>query len=159
MLTRLGWQPQPNDASRTLELRALLIRSLAVAAKDAEALARSRALHQQYLQDSTRVEPNIASAVAAAVASAGTGDEYTMFVERFKNAATPQEERRYQSLLASFPGTNEMATTLAMTLNGQVRTQDAPYLVAQCMRNRDNGSQAWQFVKDNWDEMLSCRYC
>ncbi len=153
-LTRLGWQPQPDDASRTLELRAVLIRSLAVAAKDAEALARSRALHQQYLQDSTRVEPNIASAVAAAVASAGTGDEYTMFVERFKNATTPQEERRYQSLLASFPGTNEMAATLTMTLNGEVRTQDAPYLVAQCMRNRDNGSQAWQFVKDNWNELL-----
>ncbi|MCZ6872052.1 MAG: ERAP1-like C-terminal domain-containing protein, partial [bacterium] len=27
-------------------------------------------------------------------------------------------------------------------------------LVAQCMRNRDHGAQAWQFVKDNWQQML-----
>ena len=57
-------------------------------------------------------------------------------------------------MLASFPGTDEMATTLQMTLNGEVRTQDAPYLVAQCMRNRDRGAQAWRFVRDNWDAML-----
>ncbi|MEE9145870.1 MAG: M1 family metallopeptidase [Candidatus Tectomicrobia bacterium] len=152
--TRLGWTPQPGDTSRILELRGLLIRALAMSAKDAEMLARSRELHQSYLQDSTSVEPNIASAVAAAVASAGASHDYTVFVERFKKAATPQEERRYQSLLASFPGTDEMATTLQMTLNGEVRTQDAPYLVAQCMRNRDRGAQAWRFVRDNWDAML-----
>ena len=154
MLAQLGWQPQAGDAARTQELRALLIRSLATTANDADTLARSRDLHAQYLQDSASVEPNIASAVAAAVATNGTADDYQVFVKRFKNAATPQEERRYQTLLAAFPGAEQMADTLRMTLNGEVRTQDAPYLVAQCMRNRDHGAQAWQFVKDNWEQML-----
>ncbi|MGQ4809679.1 Aminopeptidase N [Candidatus Entotheonellaceae bacterium PAL068K] len=153
-LTQLGWAPQPGDTSRILELRGLLIRSLATVAKDAEALARSRELHQSYLHDSASVEPNLASAVAAAVASAGMSHDYTVFVERFKNAATPQEERRYQSLLASFPGAIEMGLTLQMTLGGEVRTQDAPYLVAHCMRHRDHGALAWRFVKDNWTTML-----
>ncbi len=153
-LDRLGWEARESDTSRLRELRGLLIRSLAVAAQDADVLARSRERHQSYLQDSASVEPNIASAVAAAVASAGTREDYTMFVNRFKNASTPQEERRYQTLLASFPGETEMAATLAMTLNGEVRTQDAPYLVGQCMRNRNNGVQAWRFVRDSWDAML-----
>lgn len=154
MLDQLGWQPQAGDAARTLELRALLIRSLATTARDAETLARSRDLHAQYLHDSASVEPNIAAAVAAAVAANGTADDYQAFVKRFKNAATPQEERRYQTLLAAFPGATQIANTLRMTLDGEVRTQDAPYLVAQCMRNRDHGAQAWQFVKDNWEKML-----
>jgi puromycin-sensitive aminopeptidase len=153
-LARLGWEPRPDDASRTLELRGLLIRSIAIAGQDQEALAACRDLHAQYLEDRSSVEPNIAAAVAAAVASAGSCADYTAFVDRFKHAATPQEERRYQSLLAAFPGVEEIASTLEMTLNGEVRTQDAPYLVAQCMRNREQGMQAWRFVVDHWEQML-----
>jgi puromycin-sensitive aminopeptidase len=153
-LARLGWEPRPDDASRTLELRGLLIRSLAIAGQDQDALAACRDLHATYLEDRSSVEPNIAAAVAAAVASAGSRADYTAFVDRFKHAATPQEERRYQTLLAAFPGVEEMASTLAMTLNGEVRTQDAPYLVAQCMRNREQGVQAWRFVVDHWEQML-----
>ena len=38
-----------------------------------------------------------------------------------------------------------------MTLSGEIRTQDAPYLLAGCMVNRENGPQAWAFIKANWD--------
>ena len=46
-----------------------------------------------------------------------------------------------------------MKRTLDMSLSGEVRTQDAPYLLAVCMRNREQGYLAWQFVKDNWDKI------
>lgn len=154
-LERLGWEPRSDDTSRDLELRGLLIQSLAVDAQDADVLTRCRAVHTQYLQDAARVEPNIGAAVAAAVASVGTLDDYRTFVQQFKTASTPQVERRYQMLLASFPGEDNMRRTLKMTLNGEIRTQDAPYLIGQCMHNRDHGVQAWRFVKDNWDRMLT----
>ena len=153
-LERLGWTPKPDDTSRTLELRGLLIRSLAVVASDAGAQEQCRDLHGRYLQDSSSVEPNVAAAAASAVACCGSEGDYGVFVERFKSGATPQEVRRYQNLLASFPGTDQIITTLDMSLDGTVRTQDAPYLVAQCLRNRRCGGQAWRFVRDNWDAML-----
>ncbi|MCY4514013.1 MAG: M1 family metallopeptidase, partial [Candidatus Tectomicrobia bacterium] len=153
-LERLGWSPKPDDNSRTLELRGLLIRSLAVAANDTEAQLQCRELHARHLQDGSSVEPNIAAAAAAAVACCGSGDDYTAFVDRFKTGATPQEVRRYQSLLASFPGPAQMSATLTMSLDGTVRTQDAPYLVAQCLRNQHCDKQAWHFVQDNWEAML-----
>ncbi len=153
-LARLGWEPGPGESPRTLELRGLLLRALAVSALDEEAIAYSRTVHERYLRDSTGVEPNIAAAVAAAVAATGTSQDYAVFLARFQHAATPQEERRYQTLLAAFPGVSEMATTLEMSLNGTIRTQDAPYLVAQCMRHRDHGVQAWRFVRDHWEQML-----
>ena len=153
-LERLGWTPKPDDTSRTLELRGLLIRSLAVTANDAGAQDQCRDLHARHLQDSRSVEPNVAAAAAAAVACCGSEDDYDVFVERSKTGATPQEVRRYQSLLASFPGADQMTATLDVSLNGTVRTQDAPYLVALCLRNRRCGEQAWRFVRDNWEAML-----
>ncbi len=153
-LERLGWTPKPDDTSRVLELRGLLIRSLAVAANDAGAQEQCRELHGRYLQDSNSVEPNVVAAASAAVACCGSEDDYGVFVERFKTGATPQEVRRYQNLLASFPGAAQIARTLDMSLDGTVRTQDAPYLVAQCLRNRRCGEQAWRFLRDNWEAML-----
>jgi puromycin-sensitive aminopeptidase len=153
-LERLGWTPKADDTSRTLELRGLIIRSLAVTANDAGIQEQCRDLHASYMQDSSDVEPNVAAAAAAAVACCGNTDDYGMFVERFKTGATPQEVRRYQNLLALFPGADQMAATLAMSLDGTVRTQDAPYLVAQCLRNPRRGEQAWRFVRNNWDAML-----
>ena len=153
-LDRLGWTPRGDDTSRILELRGLIIRSLAVAANDAGAQEQCRELHGRYLQDNASVEPNVAAAAAAAVACCGSEADYAVYVERSKTGATPQEVRRYQNLLASFPGPDEMSATLDMSLDGTVRTQDAPYLVALCLRNRRCGEQAWHFVRDNWAAML-----
>lgn len=154
VLDRLGWERRESDSPRALELRGLLIRVLAVTVKDPDVIPKCRRLHGAYLADSSAVEPNVAAGVAAAVAANGTPGDYGVFLSRFKNAATPQEERRYQFLLAGFPGAAEMNCTLEMTLNGEVRTQDAPYLIAQCLMNRAQGRRAWEFVRDHWDEML-----
>ena len=96
----------------------------------------------------------MASAAATGVVAAkGDTAKYEVFLEKYKNPATPQEERRYQSALSAFPGQDEMNRTLAMSLDGTVRTQDAPYLLAVCMRNKDQGYLAWEFIKDNWDKI------
>ena len=151
--SRLGWEPQDDDSPRDLELRGVLTRSLAVTARDADALARLRDLHDHHLAGQA-VEPNLASASANAVAVVGSANDYEAFLTRFKDAPTPQEERRYMSSLASFPGEGEMSNTLDMCLNGDVRSQDAPYLIAACLMNRHHGFKAWQFVKSHWEEML-----
>ncbi len=153
-LERLGWEPVRGDPPRTLELRGLLFRALAATAADEDTLARGRRLHDAYLADPAAVEPNLAAAAAAAVAARGTTADYDRFAARSRGAATPQEERRYRSLLAAFPGAPEMDRTLAMTLDGTVRTQDAPYLVAECLVNRDQGERAWAFVATHWEQML-----
>ena len=152
-LSRLGWDPQNDDSPRDLELRGVLARSLAVTARDKGTLARLRKLHDGYMSGDA-IEPNLASASANAVAVVGSASDYESFLNRFKNPATPQEERRYMGMLASFPGEGEMQNTLDMCINGDVRSQDAPYLVGAAMYNRHHGSKAWEFVKSHWDEML-----
>ncbi len=152
-LSRLGWDPRDGDSPRDLELRGLLCRSLGITARDEDAMARLRELHDGYLTG-TAIEPNLAAASANAVAIVGSASDYEAFLGRFKNAATPQEERRYMTLLSSFPGEGEFQNTLEMCLNGEVRSQDAPYLAGGAMFNRHHGFSAWQFIKSHWDEML-----
>ena len=152
-LSRLGWEASDGDSPRDLELRGVLCRSLGITARDEDAMIRLGKLHDRYLAGSP-VEPNLAAASANAVAIVGSANDYETFLDRFKNASTPQEERRYMTLLASFPGEGEFRNTLAMCLNGEVRSQDAPYLAGGAMFNRNHGYSAWEFIKSHWDEML-----
>ena len=152
-LDRLGWEPGDADSPRDLELRGLFIRLLANVGNDDLALENAGDLHDSYLRDAGSVEPNMAAAVTGVVASKGDTAKYDLFLKKYRNPSTPQEERRYQSALSAFPGEAEMKRTLAMTLDGTVRTQDAPYLLAVCMRNKYQGHLAWDFVKENWDKI------
>ena len=152
-LSRLGWEPRDGESPRDLELRGLLCRSLGITARDEDAMARLRGLHDGYLTGAA-IEPNLAAASANAVAIVGSESDYEAFLGRFKDAATPQEERRYMTLLSSFPGEGEFQNTLEMCLNGEVRSQDAPYLAGGAMFNRHHGFTAWQFIKSHWDQML-----
>jgi len=43
---------------------------------------------------------------------------------------------------------------MEMTLNGEVRTQNAPYLMHSLLVNTTCRYEAWDFVKRNWEEML-----
>ena len=44
--------------------------------------------------------------------------------------------------------------TIMMTVNGEVRTQNAPYLMRSLLLNTDEREHSWAFLKQNWDEML-----
>ena len=77
-LSRLGWEPRDGDSPRDLELRGLLCRSLGITARDEEAMARLRKLHDGYLAGDA-VEPNLAAASASAVAIVGSASDYETF--------------------------------------------------------------------------------
>jgi len=115
-------------------LRGLFIRLLANIGDDELAVKNAFDLHDSYLNDAGSVEPNVAAAAAGVVALKGDSAQYEVFLKKYQNPSTPQEERRYQSALSAFQGQNEMKRTLAMALDGTVRTQDAPYLLAVCVR-------------------------
>ncbi|MBT4513862.1 MAG: M1 family metallopeptidase, partial [Chloroflexi bacterium] len=150
-LDRIGWEPTEGQTSRDLELRGTLIRALAITGNDDSAREQARGLHARYLEDPGSIDANVAAAVTGVVANGGSDGDYDTFLQRFKSPLDPQEEQRYLRTLVGFPTSEQMSRTLAMTLSGEIRTQDAPYLLAGCMVNRANGPQAWAFIKENWD--------
>jgi len=88
------------------------------------------------------------------LAHTGAGAEYEKFKARFKNAQTPQEETRYLFALANFRQQDLVDQTLQLTVNGQVRTQNAPYLMRNLLLNKEGREKAWLFMKAHWEEMV-----
>jgi hypothetical protein len=41
-----------------------------------------------------------------------------------------------------------------MTVSGEVRTQNAPYLMRAMLLNKEARENAWRFMKEHWEEML-----
>src|SRR5207247_9680137 len=100
------------------------------------------------------VERNLVPALVSIVAHTGTGADYDKFYSRFKNAQTPQEETRYLFALGAFRQPDLIDRTLRLTISGEVRTQNEPYLMRGILLNKDAREKAWSFMKQHWDDML-----
>ncbi len=55
--------------------------------------------------------------------------------------------------LAMFKDPALLQKTLDMTLSGEVRSQNAPYLVRNLMLNPQGRHVGWDFVKNNWEQI------
>ncbi len=153
----VGWTPQPGESELTGQLRSELIGALGRLGNDSETQARAAELYVTARKDSAAVDPNLFPALVAILAFTGNAARYDEFAERFKTAATPQEERRYLFALAMFRQPTLLDRTLAKTLDGEIRIQDAPFMVSAVMSNVYGRELGWRFVKTNW-EVLDQRF-
>src|SRR5439155_669574 len=146
----LGWMVRPGDDELTRQLRGDLVRALGVLGDDTAVQARAAEL---YAGAAGAVDPNVLPALIAVLAHAGDAARYDEFLKRFRSASTPQEEQRYLYALAGFRQRDLLAQTLARTINGEFRTQDAPFVVRSLLMSVYGRELAWEFVKTNWDTM------
>jgi aminopeptidase N len=153
-LQRLTWSPKEGETELERQLRGDLINALGTVGEDKACQQRARELYVQYEKDPTSVERNLIPALVSIVAHTGSGVDYEKFYSRFKNAQTPQEETRYLFALGAFRQPDLIDRTLQMTLSGEVRTQNAPYLMRGILLNKDAREKAWSFMKAHWEEML-----
>jgi puromycin-sensitive aminopeptidase len=150
---RLGWEPQPDESELDRQLRGDLLRTLGTLGDDAAVQERARDLYARHRNGEVAVDPNVLPALIAIVAYSGGEDEYALFRERFKAARTPQEEQRYLYALAGFRQPELISQTLQRTIDGEVRSQDAPFLVRAMLGGVHSRGLAWAFVKEHWETM------
>jgi puromycin-sensitive aminopeptidase len=151
---RLGWSPREGETDLERQLRGELIGALGTLAGDQACQERARNLYSEYERNPDSVERNVVPALVSILAHIGAGAEYEKFYARFKHAQTPQEETRYLFALGAFRQPDLIDRTLKMTVSGDVRTQNAPYLMRTILLNKDAREKAWSFMKAHWEEML-----
>ena len=154
LTSRLGWQPSDGENVLIGQLRGELLAALGTLGNDRATQAEARARYAAYKSDSASVDPNLVPALVSIVAHNGSAAEYDEFYTAFKTAKTPQEEIRYLFALAAFQPSELFERSLTLTINGEVRTQNAPFFMRQLLLNTHQRERAWQFLKDNWDDML-----
>jgi puromycin-sensitive aminopeptidase len=150
---RVGWEPQPGEDELERQLRGDLLRALGTLGNDPAAQERARALYARYREDESAVDANVLPALIAIVAAAGGEAEYEEFLQRFKAARTPQEEQRYLYALAAFRPPALVRRTLEKTTSGEVRSQDAPFLMRTLLMGVHSRPLAWDYLKANWPVM------
>ena len=150
---RLGWEAQPGEDELERQLRGDLLRTLGTLGNDPAAQERARALYARYREDESAVDPDVLPALIAIVAAAGGESEYDEFLQRFKAARSPQEEQRYLYALAAFRPPDLIRRTLEKTTNGEVRSQDAPFLMRALLSSVYSRSLAWEYLEASWETM------
>jgi puromycin-sensitive aminopeptidase len=148
----LGWEPADGEADRMGSLRGSFVAALGTIGADPEVRARAAELHAAYLHDRAAVPGDLAAPILTVVARNGGEEEYTTFLNRTRHPETPQEEVRYLLALADVPHKALLRRTLEMAIT-EVRTQNAPFLIATALGNRAAGADAWQFVEEHWEDL------
>jgi puromycin-sensitive aminopeptidase len=149
----LGWTPRADEDELTRQLRGDLVRALGIVGNDAAVQAHATEVYRAHLADPAAVDPNVLPAVIAVLAHAGGAERYREFLQAFRAAGTPQEEQRYLYALAGFRSPDLARQTLERAINGEIRTQDAPFVVRGMLLTVDVREIAWAFVKQHWDTM------
>ena len=152
-VARLGWSPAPGESELTRQLRGDLLRMIGTLGGHVAIQAEARERYARYCRDPAVVDPNVVPALVAILAHSGGEAEYSEFLARFKAAPTPQEEQRYLYALAGFRDPALLRQTLGRALSGEVRNQDAPFLVRSLLMSVDARELAWPFVKEHWETM------
>jgi puromycin-sensitive aminopeptidase len=145
---RLGWQPVPGESDSIARLRGLLVQALGTIGADEAVVAQARAMHA----DGT-APPDLLTPVVSIIAWNGGPEEYEMFWERIRGAATPLDEVRYLFRLPMFPAEDLLLRTLDATLDG-IRTQNGAFVIAAALANRTSGPTAWSWLTEHWHEIL-----
>jgi puromycin-sensitive aminopeptidase len=149
----LGWTARPREDELTRQLRGDLVRARGIRGNDAAVQARAAEVYAAHLRDPAAVDPNVLPAVIAVLAYVGDGPRYAEFLEAFRSARTPQEEQRYLYALAAFQPAELARQTLERAINGEIRTQDAPFVVRGMLVTVYTRETTWDFVKRHWDAM------
>jgi puromycin-sensitive aminopeptidase len=149
----LGWVPRSGESELAKQLRGELIGAQGKLGNDPAIQQRAAERYLAYCNDARAVDPNIVPSLVTILAHTGDATRYDEFNERFRTAVTPQEERRYLFSLAAFQPKALLERTLDRTINGDIRTQDAPFLVSAILGNVYGRELAWTFVKTNWEKM------
>jgi puromycin-sensitive aminopeptidase len=145
----LGWTPRDGDSELTRQLRGELIRTLGTLGDDAAVQSKAVECYR-----AAAVDANVLAAVVPVLAHVGDETRYAEFEGRFKTATTPQEEQRFLLALAGFRPRDLIARTLTRTLDGDVRSQDAPFVLRALLLGVDGREPAWAFVKAQWERIV-----
>lgn len=151
---RFGWSAKTGESELESQLRGDLVGALGTIAGDKACQERARQLLGRYEKTPESVDRNLIPALISIVAHTGTASDYEKFYGKFKTARTPQEETRYLFALANFRVAHLIDRTLNLTLSGEVRTQNSPYLMRGILLNKDAREKAWAFMKARWNDML-----
>ena len=144
----LGWEPVAGEGERVPGLRSTLLQTLGTVGEHAPTIAGAL----ERFDGDAPLNRDLEAAILDIVASANRPGDYDRILTRYENPSNPQEEVTYLMALAAFD--DHVAATFEMART-TVRTQNAPFLIAQLIANRTGSATVWSLVEANFSDLLA----
>ncbi len=140
-----------DEPDRVRALRGALLQGLGVLGADPNAEAAAREFEAE-ARAGKPVDASLAAAAVNVVAANGERGRLRAVSGRLQESPTPQEQYRYLFALPLFRDAELLDRTLEATFSDDVRSQDAPFVFAYSLINRDLGERAWDTLRARWNE-------
>jgi len=139
-LVRLTMEPIAGESVQAATVRGIVLELLGTLGRDEHVQAAMTAKF-----DAGEVAGTLADAIVLVTMAQGRSGDDEICEQRRKAAITPQDEQRYL-FAPALSGSQDVILAAVERAFGEVRTQDAPYLLGSLMRNRLAGETVWREV-------------
>ncbi len=146
---RLGWNPAPGESELTPQMRAIVLSTLGTTGDNVAIKAGAARRFE-----ANDMPGNLANTILHIVANQDRPGDYETFIERYTNAASPQDEQRYQRALRDF-NEERVALDAADKCFNFFRNQDASIIIGLLSTNAVSGPAVWKYVTARWDEAIA----
>ncbi len=152
--SQIGWEPIAGETDLENLLRGDLIRAMGNLGNDPETIAAARPLAHQLIADPALVDPVVGQASLFVLAAHGTDEDFVALRNAYDNAPTPQLRQRYLQALCAFDDERFVTQVFEWTFDETIRGQDAAWVVARMLSNRQSGPVVWTMVRTRWNDLL-----
>ncbi len=149
IVTHIGFEKKESEAHSDT-----LLRSMVLSVASAYGVPRV-VTHAKRLFQKGKVHPDLRGFVYVAYARHGGETNYKRLLALYKSETLHEEKNRLAGAMTHFRDKTLLARTLDFSLSSNVRTQDAPSIIAGVLMNQHGRDIAWKFIKANWKELLN----
>ncbi|HVB91442.1 MAG TPA: M1 family aminopeptidase [Acidimicrobiales bacterium] len=152
----LGFSARAGEGDRTPTLRSLAIHLMGTIGADQGIRAEAARRFDSSPIGGGEGDPipaDIEAATLSVVAQLDRPGDYDALLERYRKAATPQEELRSLIALTTFPDVDLTLRTFDMALS-EVRSQNGFIVIGASLANPVAGQAIWERMTDSWDLMF-----
>jgi aminopeptidase N len=146
----LGWDAVPGEARRLATARARVLACLGLIGRDESTTREATERFHRFLSDPETLAPDLVAVAARIAVTTGGEETWTTVLDRYRLAEVPQDKNRYLYAMAEAPHPALLRRTLDLCLTADVRTQDAPFLIAAVLQNRHGADMGWSWVEEHW---------
>jgi puromycin-sensitive aminopeptidase len=155
-LERLGFDKHAGESDRTPTLRSLALNLLGTVGADQAVRAEAaRRFDASPIGGGTGgdIPADIEAATLAVVAHLLRPGDYESVLNRYRHAATPQEEMRALGALTAFPDVDLCLRSFELAMT-EVRSQNGFIVIGGLLANPVGGQAVWRRITESWDAML-----
>ena len=152
---RLGWLPNLDDTDDTRLLRPALLAVMVEAGEDKALMAQARGLAEKWIADHKTVPPELVGPILNAAARGGDRALWDKFYAAAKSEPDRIDRGRLLAGMAGFVDPKIVAENFRVSLSTEFDPRESMALVYGASADRRTRQAAYDFVKQNYDQLVA----